>query len=240
MPPSRAELAAKRARLVELATAGRSTSSIATELHMDRRAVRQLRAEAGIPALPGGTPQPLTVEEKWQARTQPLDGGHLGWTGETATGSGTPVMRHSGTTYTAGRIAYRIQHGQDPAGYARPGCGQPGCVAPDHQVDTGATRPARQHRARYPSPEAKLNALSAPTEGGHQRWTGPMDGQHPLLKHGGRRYSVLALAFRQHHGRDPIGTVRVGCDLPGCVAGAHLDDAPARARLRTALAAIGL
>lgn len=143
MPPSRAELAAKHQRVRELAAAGRSTAAIARELGMDRRDVRKVRATAGIPALPGGTPQLLTVDEKWAERTRPVDGGHLEWTGERQRTSGTPVMRHSGATYTAAAIAFRIQHGTDPDGRAIPACGYPHCVAPDHIDDT-----ARRNRDR--------------------------------------------------------------------------------------------
>ncbi|MFJ5923876.1 hypothetical protein ACIQF6_14885 [Kitasatospora sp. NPDC092948] len=135
MPPSRAQLAAKHARVIELATAGRSTASIANELHMDRRQVRQIRADANIPSLPAGRIQTLTVEEKWQQRVRELPDGHLEWTGERQHTSGTPVMRHSGQTYTAARIAYRIKHGTDPIGYATPGCGTRHCIAPDHIDD---------------------------------------------------------------------------------------------------------
>ncbi|MFB7617806.1 hypothetical protein [Kitasatospora sp. NPDC056181] len=219
-----------------LLRAGHSNGSVARQLHVDKSDVARLRDVLGLPAVPA---QPLTVEEKWRQRTRPAGGGHLEWTGEHTT-AGARVMRHSGRGYSAHRIAFRIRHGQDPAGYAKAGCGRAECVAPDHQVDTADYRVHRTTPAHYASPEAKLAALTEPAADGHVRWTGPMNGRHPLLKHGGRRWPVLTLAFRQHYGRDPIGTVMPGCDLPDCVAGAHLDDNPARARLRTALAALGL
>lgn len=219
-----------------LLTAGHSDTAIATQLAVDRHAVGNIRRQLGIPPVPA---QRLTVEEKWAQRTRPADGGHLDWTGERAS-SGTPVMRHSGETYTAARIAYRIEHGTDPAGYAKPNCGRPRCVAPAHQADTGQNRPARQHLARYDCPEAKLAALTEPTDDGHLRWTGPVDGRHPLLKHDGRRWPVLTLAFRVRYGREPVGTVAVGCDFPGCLLGDHLDDTRARRAHRAAYAALGL
>lgn len=227
----------KTEAVAELLAAGLTNTAIGRQLHMERQTVGQIRHELGIPQVPA---QPLTVEEKWRARTCPVDGGHLEWTGERATESGTPVMRHSGETYTAARIAFRIDHGTDPAGYAKPGCGYLGCVAPAHQDDTGQNRPARQHRARYASPEAKLAALTEPTSDGHLRWTGPTDGPHPFLKHNGRRWPVLTLAFRARYGREPVGTVRAGCDYPGCLLGDHLDDTQARRAHRAAYAAIGL
>ncbi|MFD7590661.1 hypothetical protein ACFV84_35085 [Kitasatospora sp. NPDC059811] len=116
----------------DLLTAGLSDSAIARQLHVDKHDVAKLRAEMGLANVPA---QPLTVEQKWRQRVRELPGGHLEWTGERATGSGTPVMRHSGNAYTAARIAFRIKHGTDPQGYAAPGCGTRHCVAPDHIDD---------------------------------------------------------------------------------------------------------
>ncbi|MFJ9846321.1 hypothetical protein ACIRYZ_38955 [Kitasatospora sp. NPDC101155] len=116
----------------DLLTAGLSNSAIARQLHVDKHDVATLRTEMGLPNVPA---QPLTVEQKWRQRVRPAVGGHLEWTGERATGSGTPVMRHSGQAYTAARIAYRIKHGTDPQGYAAPGCGMRHCVSPDHIDD---------------------------------------------------------------------------------------------------------
>lgn len=213
-----------------LLAAGLTNTAIATQLRTERQTVGRIRRELGIPLVPQ---QPLTVEEKWQQLARPVDGGHMEWTGETSTSSSrTPVMRHSGATYTAARIAYRIQHGTDPAGYAKPDCGVEHCVTPAHQTDTGQSRAARQHRARYASPEAKLAALTEEVDGGHLRWTGPLDGHHPLLKHNGRRWPVLTLAFRATYGREPHGTVRSDCDYPHCLLGEHLSDKESRAARR--------
>ncbi|MFJ2780252.1 hypothetical protein [Kitasatospora sp. NPDC087315] len=93
---------------------------------------------------------------------------------------------------------------------------------------------------RYPSPEAKLAALTQPIVGGHLEWTGPTSDGHPLLKHAGRKWPPVTIAFRTHYGRDPIGTVRPGCGVPHCLAGAHLDDTPTRVAHRAAYAALGL
>ncbi|WBP92206.1 hypothetical protein [Kitasatospora cathayae] len=123
-----------------LLRAGLSNSAIARQLRMDKHDVAKLRAEMGLANVPA---QPLTVEQKWRQRVRELPGGHLEWTGERQRTSGTPVMRHSGQCYTAARIAYRIQHGSDPAGHAAPGCGLTHCVAPGHIDDT-----ARRQRDR--------------------------------------------------------------------------------------------
>ncbi|NJP75711.1 hypothetical protein HCJ99_34090, partial [Streptomyces sp. C1-2] len=34
---------------------------------------------------------------------------------------------------------------------------------------------------------------------------------------------------RMHHGREPVGYVKPGCDEPDCMAGAHLTDRTIRA-----------
>lgn len=100
--------------------------------------------------------------------------------------------------------------------------------------------PPTQPWTRYPTPEAKFNALTEPLDGGHVRWTGPMDGPHALFKHAGQRMRPLTYAFRLHHGREPQGTVRPGCGMSHCLAGAHLDDTPARRAHRAAYAVLGL
>lgn len=135
MPPSRAELAAKHARVVELAAAGVPTSTIATELHMDRRTVRALRNEAGHPATPR-VAQPLTLEEKWASLTREVGGGHLEWLGERAKRSGTPVMRYREEPYSPAAIAFRMRTGRDAVGQAFAECGYRHCVAPEHVDDT--------------------------------------------------------------------------------------------------------
>lgn len=239
MPPSRAELAAKHQRVRELAALGQSTAAIARELGMDRRSVRDIRTAAGIPSLPGGGVQPLTVEQKWAQRTRELPGGHLEWTGETSTGRGVPVMRHSGATYTAGRIAFRIQHGADPVGQAKPDCGVQHCVAPAHQYDTATRQPAHQPRVQYESAEAKLAALTEQVDGGHLRWTGPVtaDGRQ-LLSFGAGHDSAARVAFRARWRRDPVGVVLPACDYPHCLHGDHLDDTQAREAYRVMFAGL--
>ncbi|MFD4658012.1 hypothetical protein ACFWP2_20580 [Kitasatospora sp. NPDC058444] len=240
MPPSRAELAAKHARARRLLRAGHSTAAVATALHMDRRSVRQLRIDAGIPARPGGTPQTRTVEEKWRSHTRRTGGGHMTWTGEHTSGGGR-VMRHSGTAYSAHRVAYRIHHGTDPEGYAKAGCGRPGCVAPEHQIDTAERRVVHAPRTVYDSAEAKLAALTRSAPGGHLEWTGPHDSDgRPLLNHRGRHLVPARVVFVQHYGRPPEGHVTVACDHPGCLTGAHLDDRRSRAQHARAIAALGI
>jgi hypothetical protein len=215
----------------ELIAAGLTNTAIGRQLHMERQTVGQIRRELGLPDVPR---QPLTVEEKWRQRTRELPGGHLEWTGDRSTGpSHTPVLRHSGATYTASRIAFRIQHGTDPSGHAKPDCGHPQCIAPAHQYDTANRQPVHEPRARYDSAEAKLAALTEPTDDGHLQWTGPTtaDGRQ-LLAFGGANHMAARVAFGTRWGREPVGPVLPACDYPHCLLGDHLDDKQARDAFR--------
>lgn len=143
MGVSLAERDRKRARLLELAAAGTSTAAIVRELHMDPRDVRRIRNAAGHPA-PKPVPQPLTLEQKWRSKTQPVEGGHLEWLGERQRTSGTPIMRYKERCYTAAAIAFEIRHGRKPVGQAFAECGFHQCVAPEHVDDTPARVRDRQ------------------------------------------------------------------------------------------------
>ncbi|MGW1039350.1 Trp family transcriptional regulator [Streptomyces sp. NPDC002547] len=59
---------------------------------------------------------------------------------------------------------------------------------------------------------------------GHAHWTGPFNGARPTLWHRQRPLQARRVAFRAHHNREPKGYVRVGCEDPACIAGAHLAD----------------
>lgn len=136
MPPSRAELAAKHARVAELAAQGTPTSTIANELHMDRRSVREIRNTAGHPAKPKPGVTTSTMEEKWTKLTNRVGGGHLEWLGERAKRSGTPVLRYREVSYSPAAIAFRMRTGREPEGQCFAECGFPHCVSPEHVDDT--------------------------------------------------------------------------------------------------------
>ncbi|MDX3024050.1 hypothetical protein [Streptomyces acidiscabies] len=59
---------------------------------------------------------------------------------------------------------------------------------------------------------------------GHTHWTGPRCDGQPQLWSRGRYHSVRRVLFASHHGRAPDGWLRVTCDQPACIAGAHLSD----------------
>lgn len=136
---------ATRAEITALIQQGKSNSAIARELHCDKARAARIRKELG---LPNAAAQPLTLEEKWRARTRPIDGGHLDWNGEHVGAAGTPVMRYREKSYTAAAIAFRIRTGHDPVGYAIADCDRRHCVAPDHVEDEPGRQRARE-QLRY-------------------------------------------------------------------------------------------
>ncbi|MGW2951599.1 hypothetical protein [Streptomyces eurythermus] len=64
--------------------------------------------------------------------------------------------------------------------------------------------------------------LSVPLTGGHRRWKGRYDQFGvPVAS---RLLTAYRLAFRVHHGREPVGRVEGTCRYKRCVAGEHLTD----------------
>ncbi|WP_157164401.1 hypothetical protein [Streptomyces typhae] len=95
------------------------------------------------PSLPRRTrPRPATPGESFRLHTEPVDGGHLRWTGYVA--HGVPTVCHAGSAYSAYRISFRLHHGREPVGRAMPTCGKDGCLAGDHLAD----RPMREANRR--------------------------------------------------------------------------------------------
>lgn len=127
-----------RADVAELLLAGLSDSAIARELGVDANCtVRPARAALGIPKVRPGRRPAATVEDLFWRRTQPVDDGHLIWTGYRSSedAGGCPILRHGGRKHTAYRIAFRLKHGRDPEGKVTPTCERDGCVAPEHTED---------------------------------------------------------------------------------------------------------
>lgn len=122
----------KDAQIRELITKGLSNAEVARQTRADRSAIRRIRGEMGIPV----PPQHLqTLDEKWAQRTQPVEGGHLEWTGERGTTSGTPLLRYRDQNHTAAAVAFRRRTGRDPVGHVKAECGVHQCVAPEHVED---------------------------------------------------------------------------------------------------------
>ncbi|NDK24722.1 hypothetical protein FSY75_09575 [Streptomyces sp. TR1341] len=87
-----------------------------------------------VPGTRPGRVRAASWEEAFNARTVPVEGDHLAWSG--ATGHrGTPVVGFQGQVETAYRLAFRWHHGREPEGNVRPKCDFPGCVAGGHLAD---------------------------------------------------------------------------------------------------------
>ncbi|MDX2698964.1 helix-turn-helix domain-containing protein [Streptomyces ipomoeae] len=71
---------------------------------------------------------------------------------------------------------------------------------------------------------AALALYAEPYGDGHVRWTGPYSGRMPTLFADSRSHNARRVAFREHHGREPVGYVLTDCGRSGCMAGAHLTD----------------
>ncbi|PNG19739.1 hypothetical protein [Streptomyces cahuitamycinicus] len=137
---------ASRADIIAMLQEGHSNSRIAGELRVDKHRVRRIREELGLPAYVP-IEQTRTIEEKWKLYARPVDGGHIEWTGERVGAAGTPVMRYKDGTYSPAAIAFEMQHGRPPQGYAIADCGHKRCIAPDH-VDDEAGRQAKRQELR--------------------------------------------------------------------------------------------
>lgn len=137
---------------------------ISRQLSMDRVAIRRIRREHQLPVQPQ---QPLTLVQKWAQRTRAVEGGHLEWTGERATGSRTPVLRYKDKAHTAAAIAFRLRTGREPQGYVRPECGLAHCVAPGHVFDAADRLQARDALRE----QQQMRPLPATCKGGHDQST---------------------------------------------------------------------
>jgi len=122
-----------RTDVAEMLRAGHSDTEVARGLHVDRKAVAKARAALSIPKHPRGPEPAATVEDLFQQRVAPTEGGHMEWTGYVA--HTTPALRHQGRLTSAYRVAFRIANGREPEGYALPSCGRDGCVMPGHHAD---------------------------------------------------------------------------------------------------------
>ncbi|PKA32883.1 hypothetical protein SM8_031950 [Streptomyces sp. SM8] len=112
-----------------------SDRSVYLRLGVSAQRVARVRAELRMaPFRRGPRPRFASWAELYAAYAVPLADGHVGWAGR-RTGRSEPVMRLRHRTETAGRYAFRTQHGREPVGNARRTCGMPGCVAGAHLAD---------------------------------------------------------------------------------------------------------
>lgn len=128
---------ATREQIIALLKAGHSDKAIGKQLRTNPKRVAQFRAELGIPAISNVA---LTFEDRWAANTEPVDGGHIRWTGRMRDNT-TPAVLDGGRDASVRRIAFERLHGRTPVGPVLPGCGWGPCVRPEHLED----RLVREH-----------------------------------------------------------------------------------------------
>jgi hypothetical protein len=129
--------------------AGGSVSAVSRELRADKARIRRIRDELGLATFVPAE-RSRSLEEKWAASTRPVGDGHLEWTGERGSTSGTPVMRHREQNYSPAAVAFRIRTGRDADGQTFAECGMSHCVAPDHvrdETERAADRAAKRSGA---------------------------------------------------------------------------------------------
>jgi hypothetical protein len=138
---------ASREQIIDALRDGRPVNRIAADLHVDRARVRAIRNELGLPAQVRKI-ETLTIEERWQQYAQPVDGGHMEWTGERHPTTGRPLLSHQYRHHSAAVISFRIRTGRAPQGVVLADCGMKHCVAPDHVEDAPSRRRNRE-QLRY-------------------------------------------------------------------------------------------
>ncbi|MCY0957669.1 hypothetical protein [Streptomyces sp. H27-H5] len=86
----------------------------------------------------------------------------------------------------------------------------------------------------------KWKSLVREVDGGHLEWLGERGGpsRTPVMRFRERSVTPAGIAFTQRTGRAPVGAVRAECDYPGCMAPAHVDDAPGRMLIRSQIRAL--
>ncbi|MFF9554551.1 hypothetical protein ACF1DY_01785 [Streptomyces albus] len=123
-----------RRDVADLLRQGLSDRRISEQLHVDAKAVAATRKALGLPKHRPGRAPAASLEEAFWARTEPVEGGHLRWTG-TRGRHEAPIVCFRGRRVSAYRVAFGLSHTREPRGHCSPGCGYPGCVAPEHVDD---------------------------------------------------------------------------------------------------------
>ncbi|ONI48665.1 MULTISPECIES: hypothetical protein [unclassified Streptomyces] len=134
-----------RSDVVAMLRQGIPQQDIMRTLRVGHQTVVTARDALQMPAPVRGRRAPRPIDTEFYARTEPVDGGHLRWTGHYAEGS--PKLGRQGGHLSAYRIAFKLRHDREPVGKATPGCGYPKCVAPDHVEDQPMRAQLRQQMA---------------------------------------------------------------------------------------------
>jgi len=110
--------------------------------------IAAVRREHTIPVVTLGHP-PRGMATAYAAGVEATGDGHARWAGPWS-GRG-PEACFGGRRESARRVAFRLEHGREPVGHVKAGCGQPWCVARGHVED----RPMREQL------RAQLRAIGA-------------------------------------------------------------------------------
>lgn len=131
---------------------------IARELGIAPGTVQRTREALGLPAPRSGPRERYgSLEEAFRANTEPVDDGHLRWTGYADSRRGTPCVCFRQQRVTAARVSFELHHGRPPVGPVLPDCGMAGCLAGSHLAD----RPMREANRRADQAFAAIFGLSA-------------------------------------------------------------------------------
>lgn len=126
----------KHDQMVTLLRQDLTDSAVASQLHVDRRAVARVRGLIGLPVKTNAT-TPGDKLDRYS--TEPDADGHQLWTGRRSV-SGAPTIRQQGKEFPAAAVAFERRTGRQPVGTCRASCadtdGNPlYCVAPAHVQD---------------------------------------------------------------------------------------------------------
>ena len=125
---------------------GATDTTVAAELHVDRRAPARVRRILGLKPMTNST---TTAQKLARYSNQPDAAGHVTWTGRRSH-HGRPVIRHLGREIPAAAVAFEQRTGRQPVGICRADCDVRHCVALDHVTDDLERRQVRlQLRAVY-------------------------------------------------------------------------------------------
>jgi hypothetical protein len=110
------------------------------------------------------------LRARFDALTEPVDGGHLTWTGPAQ-------ITWRGQHWRPAALAFYMRTGRRADGYTRPDCDHPGCVQPSHVDDATGRKSTR---------EALRGLLGIPHQDACRRG-------HPQAEHG--RYRPTGIAY---------------------------------------------
>jgi hypothetical protein len=135
----KARASARRAARREIETMLRKSipqTHIAKQLGVAQATVKRTREALGLPEpRPGRRERYGSIAEAFRANVQPVDDGHLRWTGYTDAGTGSPYVCYRQKRVTAARVSFELLHGRPPVGQVLTTCGMDGCLAGAHLTD---------------------------------------------------------------------------------------------------------